>query len=432
MRSAPCWRPLLAALIPLLSACTGPGIRVSPEPPGPYGRAVLDTLTSARYSGRGYDPSQGAARAAAFLEERFARLNLQPMGTEGYRFPFSFAVAQVSSAGLAVDGRALRLGTDYVPIAGSTTGAGEADAREAGQGARGGDEVLVLHAPTRRTYPLADTIAARLTPATRAVVVVDSLLPAFGGNRFRAAVPVFAVRTASWPAGAGRVRFALEGDQQAMLEGTDVVGAVRGTAVPDSFLVVTAHYDHLGRVFDAFGGPSANYLGANDNASGTAMLVALAREVARRPLRYTVVFAATGAEEVGLIGATVLAGEPTWPAERTRFLINLDMMAGGPGVSAFGGVDHPAEFARLRELLAEAGAPEPQAREQRPNSDHWPFVQRGVPGLFLISGGGFSQPYHHVGDVPETLEWDAWAMLFGVTHGLLRSLALNSPLGTVR
>ena len=420
MRRLPVWLLAPLVLLPLIAACAN--VRAPAVTPARFGHTVLDTLTSARYSGRGYDPSGGAARAADFLAGRFAELGLTPMGTDGYRFPFAFSVAQASAGGLAVDGQALRLGAEYIPLAGSAAGTGTGTARAVRQAASGGDEVLVLHAPPARTYPLADSIAAALTPSTRAVVVIDSLLPAFGGNRFRSSVPVLAVRAAAWPGGARSVRFALEGQAETPLRSTDIIGAVRGTAVPDSFLVVTAHFDHLGRVRDAFGRAPVLFRGANDNASGTAMLVTLAREVARRPLRYTVVFAAMGAEEVGLIGSTALAERPTWPLDRTRFLVNLDMMAGGPALSVFGGTDHPAEFARLQTLLAQVGAPAASPRDQRPNSDHWPFVQRGVPAFFLISGGGFPQPYHNIGDVPETLAWDAWEMLYGVTSGLLRTL----------
>ena len=410
-------------LVPLLSACatmkaqgSPPSAAVDAVPPAAYGHAILDTLTSDRYSGRGYDPSHGADRAEAFLVRRFADIGLVPMGIDGYRVPFTFSVAQVSAAGLAVDGHALRLGVDVLPMAGSTSGDGEGSVGESGDAA-----VLVLRMPTDRTFPLTDSLAAVLTPATRAVVLLAPELPAFGGNRFRATVPVFVVREASWPAGAARARFSLTGQPEMDLHGADVVGAVRGTAVPDSFVVVSAHYDHLGLVRDAFGGPDAMFRGANDNASGTAMLVTLARTIARKPLRYTVVFASMGAEEVGLIGSTALAASPTWPLDRTRFLVNADMMGGGPNVTTFGGSDHPAEFARLQALLAAAGAPASSPRAQRPNSDHWPFVQRGVPAFFVISGG-LPQPYHNVGDVPETLDWTAWEMLYTVTDGFLETL----------
>ena len=423
MRPSAGW---ILLLVPFLSACaatkaqgsppiaTVPIAAVNAALPAAYGHAILDTLTSDRYSGRGYDPSHGADRAEAFLVRRFGEIGLVPMGADGYRVPFTFSVAQVSAAGLSVDGHALRLGVDVLPMAGSTSGAGE--------GAVGdGRAVLVLHLPTDRTFPLTDSLAAMLTPATRAVVLLAPELPAFGGDRFRSTVPVFVVREASWPAGAARARFSLTGQSQTDLRGADVVGAVRGTAVPDSFVVVSAHYDHLGLVRDAFGGPDAMFRGANDNASGTAMLVTLARTIARAPLRYTVVFASMGAEEVGLIGSTALAAAPTWPLDRTRFLVNADMMGGGPNVTTFGGSDHPAEFARLQALLADAGAPASSPRGQRPNSDHWPFVQRGVPAFFVISGG-LPQPYHNVGDVPETLDWTSWEMLYSVTDEFLESL----------
>ncbi len=105
--------------------------------------------------------------------------------------------------------------------------------------------------------------------------------------------------------------------------GANVVGLIRGTAVPDSFLVVSAHFDHVG----VRGGEVYN--GADDNASGTAAILAAAAYFAAHPPRHTLVFAAFDAEEQGLRGARAFVADPPVPLAAVKLNINLDMVARG-------------------------------------------------------------------------------------------------------
>ena len=77
----------------------------------------------------------------------------------------------------------------------------------------------------------------------------------------------------------------------------NVICQVRGTEQPDSVVIVSAHYDHLGMQGDS------RFPGANDNASGTSMLLSMVEYFVRKPQAYTMVFIAFGAEETGLIGS---------------------------------------------------------------------------------------------------------------------------------
>src|SRR4030095_9120627 len=106
----------------------------------------------------------------------------------------------------------------------------------------------------------------------------------------------------------------------------NVLGMVPGTLYPDSFIVFTAHYDHLGRM-----GKKALFPGANDNASGSAMIIDLARyyaQPANRP-KCSLLFIAFAGEEAGLIGSRYYTENPILPLEQIKFLINLDLMGNG-------------------------------------------------------------------------------------------------------
>src|SRR6185369_13782719 len=112
----------------------------------------------------------------------------------------------------------------------------------------------------------------------------------------------------------------------------NVVGMVQGTdpVLKSERVVVGAHHDHLGaRGFDPFlGEVEVIHNGADDNASGVAGLLAIARTVAlgkERPKR-TVVFATFGAEELGLLGSKYYLRHPPFPVEKIVAMVNLDMI----------------------------------------------------------------------------------------------------------
>ena len=105
------------------------------------------------------------------------------------------------------------------------------------------------------------------------------------------------------------------------LTATNLAGMVRGTARPDEFLLLTAHYDHLGVRNGAL------HPGADDNASGVAALLQAAAYVAAHPLSHTVVFVAFDGEEQGLKGAAHFVAKPPIDLKRIRLMINLDMVS---------------------------------------------------------------------------------------------------------
>ena len=431
-------------------------------------RADVDTLASPRYAGRGYDRRGGAARAAAYLSGRFAEMGVVPFGRTFGR-PYRDTTSVVDGVALAVDGTPLRLYTDFLPMPSVPAGWGAGDLVDVGFGlAMPGLDAYGARDVRGRVVIVSDTLprlrppgtpeapvllAAQLqTAAARGavavVVLADRQRLVYGAPRLDAPLPVFFVDRTAWPAAAQtevprRASFWVEARQRQPITGLNVVGMVRGRAVPDSFLVVTAHYDHLGAIAtdaattapgDAASGRLVVFPGANDNASGTALLVALADAVRRAPLRYTVVFAAVGGEELGLLGSTALAADAPWPLARTRFLLNVDMAASGDGrVLVFGGQDHADALAQLRRVADALPGPPPTVlvpRETRPNSDHWPFARRGVPAFFLLTAGG-PQPYHAPDDRAETLNWTAWEGAYRLSLGFLRC-SESSSAGALR
>lgn len=178
----------------------------------------------------------------------------------------------------------------------------------------------------------------------------------------------------------------------------------------DSFIVFTAHYDHLGEM-----GEGIYFPGANDNASGTAMVLELARHFAKnkKKLKYSMAFIFFSAEEMGLVGSFHYVSKPVFPLSRIKFLINLDMVGSGEnGIKVVNGTEHKNEFDKLvmlnnvKKYLSETGIRGPAA-----NSDHYPFHQKGVPSFFIYTLGEYSE-YHSLFDNAESLPLSKFRELF--------------------
>ena len=405
-------------------------------------RAVVDTLAGPWYHGRGF-AFDGATRAAQYLEGRFEAAGLQSLGP-AWRHPFPYEADLVTDVPvLTMDGVALSLGTDLLPYPGTAAGSGtEVEVLDVGSGVvvppagidayagRASEgRVVVLSAavpdslvgdasvPQAYLSEVARYEIAFLRGASAIVHLVDA--PLFGTSFYDARLPVFHVRRDAWTAPA-TADFHMGAEQNQPVTGYNVLGAVPGTARPDSVLLVMAHYDGLGSF-----GPEVYFPGANDNASGVALLLALAERVARDPLPYTVVFAALGAEEVGLVGAQALAAAFGDGLGAVRFVLNFDMAASGEdGLVAFGGRDHPDLFERLVAVNEPLGLGPLVARSNRPNSDHAVFAAQGVPALYLLTKDG-TQPYHALDDVPETLDWEAFAHLYALTADFLETVGAH-------
>jgi Zn-dependent M28 family amino/carboxypeptidase len=113
--------------------------------------------------------------------------------------------------------------------------------------------------------------------------------------------------------------------------GANVVATIRGRdpGLRDQYVVVGAHYDHLGRgeaKSSALGPQGQIYNGADDNASGTVALIEIARRLVQAPPRRSVVLVAFSGEELGLLGSAAYVRNPAVPLERTVAMVNLDMV----------------------------------------------------------------------------------------------------------
>lgn len=166
-------------------------------------------------------------------------------------------------------------------------------------------------------------------------------------------------------------------------------------------IIYSAHYDHLGRM-----GSNAYFPGGNDNASGTAMLISMAKYFKENPPEYNILFIAFAGEEAGLVGSHYFVNNPPIKLSSIRFLINLDIMGSGEeGVTVVNATLFENEFKELQAINEEKKLlTQIKSRGPAANSDHYWFTQSGVPAFFIYTMGP-NKNYHDVFDTYENLSF---------------------------
>ena len=190
--------------------------------------------------------------------------------------------------------------------------------------------------------------------------------------------------------------------------GTNVIAWVEGTEYPDKYIVLSAHYDHLGMEGTKI------YNGADDNASGTSALLAFGEVIAKKPLKHSIIFLFTDGEEVNILGAKAFIVQQAAIVPSILLNINLDMIAGNKHTKVLHYIDKQLEtvlaedklkiFYQLTEqssILIKRNFRKDLHRvysRTRWNnaSDHAAFYQQNIP--FIYYGVGEHSNYHTTRD----------------------------------
>ena len=198
----------------------------------------------------------------------------------------------------------------------------------------------------------------------------------------------------------------------------NVIGFCAGKAKTKKTLLISAHYDHLGRM-----GSETYFPGANDNASGNAMLLHLAEQLIKHPIKYNVLFVAFAGEEIGLLGSKYMCMNPIIPLKDIRFMLNLDIMGSGEeGITVVNSTLFPKEFDLLKSINAKKRLlKEIKPRGPAANSDHYYFTEAGVPAFFIYTMGP-NKHYHDVEDRYEALSFDAFNSLNSLLLTFIRKI----------
>lgn len=193
----------------------------------------------------------------------------------------------------------------------------------------------------------------------------------------------------------------------------NIIGYIEGSTYKDSFIVYTAHYDHLGMM-----GLDAMFPGANDNASGVALLLDLMRYYTQNKPKYNVAFMFFAGEEAGLFGSYYYTQNPLFSLKQISLLLNLDLMGtGDKGLTAVNATVFKEEFELLQMVNMDGDyLPTIAARGKAQNSDHYYFTEKGVKSFFFYLMGNYHF-YHDVDDKAEALPLSKYNEAFKlITH----------------
>jgi len=379
-----------------------------------YTNEVIRHLTSAQLHGRGY-VSNGDKKTARFLAREFKKTGLNAAGNEGFFQPFRFPVNRFpGKVDVKINGRNLRPGIDYIidpssaGIRGKFNIVSYGDWKNTITSKHDGKQWILTDTAGGRPKPSGEDIKAIREGEAGLIVVNDKKLT-WGVSTQCKGAPVIQLLRSALPASPVEIEIDIDQEFKAEHKACNVIGMVEGR-VKDTFIVFTAHYDHLGRM-----GRKTFFPGANDNASGVSMLLNLAKHYKspHATPKYSLLFIAFAGEEAGLMGSKHYTEQPTHPLGRIRFLLNMDLLGtGDDGLMVVNATEFPNEFLLLDSINREQKLlPEIGRRGKAANSDHYWFSEKEVPAFFIYTLGGIAA-YHDIFDRADTLPLTRYSEVF--------------------
>jgi aminopeptidase YwaD len=357
-----------------------------------YNHKIVDTLASPTFWGRGYT-NDGMKKAAEYLSAEFKTLGLKPLGKKDYLQKFTYpANTFPANMDVLVNDKKLKPGVDYLVSADSrgTKAKVKLDQKDSVTFINASDKIII-------------TLEKKLT-WDAAQKVENYTIIQLDKNKFTEIPKTIQVN--------------IENKFIKKFDAANVSAMVAGTQKPDSFIFITAHYDHLGGM-----GRDTYFPGANDNASGVALLLSLAKYYATHPQKYSIGFILFAGEEIGLLGSKYYTENPIVPLKNIRFLTNTDLAGTGiDGITVVNATEFPKEFALMQKINTDnkyLKAVNPRGKAA--NSDHYFFTEKGVPSFFFYTLGGIAA-YHDVFDkaatLPLTEQADLMQLMIKFNEGL--------------
>ncbi len=344
-----------------------------------YARKIVDTLTSPFFWGRGYT-NNGVQKAANFLYNEFKSFGLEPTLQ-----PYNFSVNTFpSKMNVEVNGRKLIPGVDFIvsPESKGTKSYGNCQENKNKDYIDANNRVIF-----KKEEKLTWSVAQSVEDYTLINVLASSVTEPINNYNIH-----------------------IENKFLKKQENNNIIAIAKGTTFVDSFLVLTAHYDHLGGM-----GSETYFPGANDNASGVALLLSLAKHYAKNPLSCSVAFILFSGEEAGLVGSKHFVEHPSITLKNIKFLLNTDLAGtGDDGITVVNASEFPKQFELLQKINADNNLLKAvNPRGKAANSDHYFFSEKGVPSFFFYTLGGI-KAYHDIFDKAATLPLNEQNDLFSL------------------
>lgn len=387
-----------------------------------YFKSIIDTLTSESFAGRGY-VDDGMNKSAEFIVREFEKLGLEKIGGSYFQ-EFTMPINVIKNAELELNGENLKYGEDFIVKPNSYS-------QNFNQKEIYEFNPEVFSTSLKSESAFIDFIQRDMVAQKNKHLVfpphkfeVDSLNQYYKHwanfykpeeNRNRAvfyfsnekliaslsqiqdSIAEFIINKKYYSKSLSIDDYKIESKFIKDFKSKNVIGKIDGKN-KDSLIVITAHFDHLGKVGNVY------FPGASDNASGTAFMLELAKYFSQFQPEYSMIFIAFAAEEAGLVGSTYFVENPLIDLKKIKFLLNFDIMgAGEDGIQIVNSSVFTKEYDLLNEINSKHNfVKQIKKRGEACNSDHCPFYEKGVPSYFIYTLGGPGH-YHDVFDTADSL-----------------------------
>ena len=401
-----------------------------------YARQVLDTLCSSHFDGRGYY-NNGEKRAANYIKNQFESLGLKPIGNS-FLQKFNLSVNTITgNPKVCADDKVFKAGEEFLIAPSSKTFKGKGQLFYLTKTALTNfgafkkvipelknkfvvvDKTLLKNENwkvKREVGGLIEFLKFSSEIKLKGVVELVEKLT-YTASQEVALRSHIIIKSDVFNRGAKTIKLDYVNHFDANYQSQNVIACIEGEQ-KNNYVFVVGHYDHLGRM-----GDDVYFPGANDNASGIAMLLSLAKEFSKeKKPKKSIVFIAFGSEEIGLVGSKYYTENPLVPLENIDFLINLDILGtGDDGIQVVNGSKYKEEFDKLVSINAsEDLLKQVKIRGEACNSDHCFFNEKGVPSFFIYTLGGVAH-YHDVYDKSETLPLTEFEDLFTLLKDFIQN-----------
>ena len=422
------WRNVLrAGVISGLLVC-GTGLDAQDTA---YARRIVESLSSQEFHGRGY-VDDGDWKAAQFVAAEMRKQGVREFSRTAFQ---DFHINVNTFPGhqrVRVNGRALEPGRDFIVRPCSHKGGGIYKASyydvngfdDPGYIRKIRSERFEFSVPVldrskldstrpefvRHYQTFFDAMHLDSKPSMPALIEVGLPRLIWGTGSEVCAIPIVQIRdSALLNEEINQIRVDILPEYKEKYLTQNVLGYIEGSLQPGSFILITSHYDHLGRL-----GPDLHFPGAGD-ACGVAMMLDLARHFAESGVepKHSLAFIAFGGTEVDLAGSEFFVHHPWVKPEEIAFQINLEGIGfGDQGIWAVNGKEVPEEFNRLMSLNGRGRfLKEIRATGADRSGDHFHFAGKGVRAI-TIRGIDAEQRNNSIDDRPERLTFADYEGLF--------------------
>lgn len=374
-----------------------------------YAKLILDTLCSDYYAGRGY-VDNGVEKTANFLVSELKTIGVDTYKNQPYLQNYTFGVNTFPyEIAVTLGDKLLMAGQDYLLNSNSGTAQGEFTTIELNtdnylqsESQPSNKKSIVIFNFTNLTnrdsvgyfYGLA-VKTAKYVP----VIWIQKTKMMYSVGRRIFKYPMIVLDEKAYTR-TETINLKINNKYLPQYKNQNVIGYIpakkKRLFKPEKYVVLSAHFDHLGKMGQAV------FPGANDNASGVAMLLSMAKYYVKNPAQYGIVFCFFSGEEAGLEGSRYFVSHPYFKLKKVKFVLNIDIMGGASeSITLVNGTKHVKHFDKMVQINDEKKYLKKIIRRgPTANSDHHFFSESGVPAFFIYSGG-LVKNYHDIYDTAE-------------------------------